>query len=214
MLSMKDTPMSKIKTAPVDMFTTLRSRLFLGPMLRDVKAIQASISRFGLLSPIVISRANGRLVVIDGRKRLAAIRRLEFLGRLPRSLVNIPYVELEEIRKNPAKTPGLMSNRDLYTTVTELFKQDQSVDQIAADLFLSRSCIRQILTLAHLSPRLRRAFFDRTINFDRARAYAALPKHSQQDRAFMTLGPFADGQAILDHLKKAIPQTPEFRMVA
>jgi len=198
---MKDGPMSKIKTAPVDMFTTLRSRLLLGRMLTDVKSVQASIARHGLLSPIVVSQANGRLIVVDGRKRLAAIRRLEFMGRLPRSLVNIPYIELKDVRQTPAQTPALMSNRDLYKTVTDMFMAKQDVDYIATELFLSRNCIRQVLTLSRLSPRLRRSFFDRIIDFNRARAYAAIPKHKAQERAFLALGPFANGQAILDHVK-------------
>ena len=143
--------MSRINTAPVDMFTTLRPRLYIGQLLQDIKAIQASISRFGLLSPIVISRSEGRLVVVDGRKRLAAIRRLEFMGRLPRSLVNIPYIELEDSRETVSDAPQLMSNRDLYTTVTQMFSATQDVAQIASDLYLSRKCIKQVLTLARLS---------------------------------------------------------------
>ena len=199
--------MSQLKTAPVNMFTTLRPRLYVGRMLHDIKSIQASILRFGLLSPIIVSRSEGRLIIIDGRKRLAAIRRLDFMGRLPRSLVNIPYVELEQTRDVISDAPQLMSNRDLYTTVTQMFQETQDVAQIASDLYLSRKCVKQVLTLARLSSRLRRAFFDRTIDFDRARAYAALPKHADQERTFMTLGPFAKAKAILDHAMA--PQKPK-----
>lgn len=197
--------MSQIKTAPVDMFTTLRPRLYVGRLLQDIKAVQASISRFGLLSPIIVSRSEGRLVVVDGRKRLAAIRRLEFMGRLPRSLVNIPYIELTDARQTVADAPALMSNRDLYMTVTDMFRAHQDVALIASDLFLSRKCVKQVLTLARLSSRLRRAFFDRTINFDQAKTYAALPEHKAQERVFMALGPFAEGQAILDYALKPAP---------
>ena len=207
--------MSRINTAPVDMFTTLRPRLYIGQLLQDIKAIQASISRFGLLSPIVISRSEGRLVVVDGRKRLAAIRRLEFMGRLPRSLVNIPYIELEDSRETVSDAPQLMSNRDLYTTVTQMFSATQDVAQIASDLYLSRKCIKQVLTLARLSSRLRRAFFDRTIDFNQAKAYAALPKHTDQERTFMSLGPFAKAKAVLDHAASAEPaKIPSLRLAA
>ena len=197
--------MSHMKTAPVDMFTTLRPRLFVGRLLQDIKAVQASISRFGLLSPIIVSRSEGRLIVVDGRKRLAAIRRLEFMGRLPRSLVNIPYIELTDARQTAADAPALMSNRDLYVTVTGMFSSHQDVAQIASDLYLSRKCITQVLTLARLSTRLRKAFFDRTIDFNQAKTYAALPEHKLQERSFMALGPFADEQDILDFATKAEP---------
>jgi len=197
--------MSQIKTAPVDMFITLRPRLFVGQLLKDIKAVQASISRFGLLSPIVVSKSGGRLIVVDGRKRLAAIRRLDFMGRLPRSLVNIPYVNLGDTEKGLTDTPALMSNRDLYVTVTDMFRAHQDVSFVASELFLSRKCVTQVLTLARLSPRLRRAFFDRTIDFTRARTYAALPEPKVQDRTFMALGPFADEQSILDYVAKPAP---------
>ncbi len=200
--------MSHIKTAPVDMFITLRPRLFVGQLLQDVKSVQASISKFGLLSPIVISRSEGRLVVVDGRKRLAAIRRLEFMGRLPRSLVNIPYIEVQNLRQTEADAPALMSNRDLYMTVTNMFREHQDVTQIANDLYLCRNIVRQILTLARLSTRLRKAFFDRVIDFRQAKAYAALPDQSVQESSFMALGPFAEAQSILDFAAK--PETRVF----
>ena len=202
--------MSQIKTAPVDMFTTLRPRLLVGRLLQDIKSIQASISRFGLLSPIIVSRSKGRLIVVDGRKRLAAIRRLDFMGRLPRSLVNIPYIELGDARQVDSDAPALMSNRDLYVTITDMFRREQDIAQIASDLYLSRNCVKQVLTLARLAPRIRKAFFDHTINFTQAKTYAALPEHDDQLRAFMALGPFAQSQDILDFAAKpqATPAMP------
>ncbi len=214
---MKDTPMSYIETASVDMFTTLRSRLLRGQTLQDVKAMQASIARFGLLSPIVISRAQGRLIVVDGRKRLAAIKRLSFMGRLPRSLVNIPFIEVDIAQTKQSKTPALMSNRELYTTVTDMFTAHQDIDAIAADLFLPRESVRQVLTLAHLSPRLRRAFFDKVIDFSRAKAFATMPNHKAQELVFMALGPFADENEILNFGKTHnTPTAPaqRIRMIA
>lgn len=195
------------KTAPVDMFTTLRPRLLLGRMLKDVKAIQASIARFGLLSPIVVSRQDGRLIVVDGRKRLAAIRRLDFMGRLPRSLVNIPYIELSHMRQSPAATPALMSNRELYETVVKMFRHNQDVEAIASELYLSRKCITQVLTLARLAPPLRKAFFNQTIDFERARAYAAIPGQMAQEEVFNVLGPFADANAIIDYVRTPLSFT-------
>ena len=206
--------MSQLKTAPVNMFTTLGPRLYVGPLLQDIKAVQASILRFGLLSPIIVSRSEGRLVILDGRKRLAAIRRLEFMGRLPRSLVNIPYIEVKDAREAVSDAPPLMSNRDLFTTVTRLFKQNQDIGQIASELYLSRKCIKQVLTLTRLSARLRRAFFDRIIDFNRATAYAALPKHTVQDRTFMALGPFAKADAILKYAAAPRVSKPALELAA
>ena len=86
-----------------------------------------------------------------------------------------------------------------------MFRADQDVALIASDLYLTRNCVKQVLTLSRLSQRLRRAFFDRTISFGQAKAYAALPEHKVQERVFMALGPFAEGQAILDYALKPAP---------
>ena len=208
--------MSHVKTAPVDMFTTLRPRPFMGRLLKDIKAVQASISQYGLLSPIIVSRTNNQLVVLDGRKRLAAIKRLAFMGRLPRSLVNIPYLEIQDMPRAADPTPALMSNRELYQTVTQMFRNTQDVEYIASELFLTRKGVKQILTLCRLSPRLRRSFFDKTISFESARAYAAFPSHNIQEQIFSALGPFAEGQDILDHgHKNPTPEAPApLRLVA
>jgi len=39
-----------------------------------------------------IYRAEQKLIVIDGQKRLMALRKLRFKGRLPASLMRVPYV--------------------------------------------------------------------------------------------------------------------------
>jgi len=197
--------MAHFNTASVDMFITLRSRLYRGQVLKEIKAVQASIERFGLLSPIVVTRQAEKLVIVDGRKRLAAIRRLDFAGRLPRSLVNIPYVELADVQNDAPRMPALMSNRELYETTLNMFRRSQDVASIAADLYLSHKDVRNVLTLACLSPRLRGAFFDRTINFHQARAFAAIANHIQQDRAFMSLGPFCGPEDIIDYIRKPKP---------
>ena len=194
--------MSHMKTASVDMFTTLRPRLLVGQVLQDIKSIQASIARFGLLSPIVVTRSGNRLIIVDGRKRLAAIRRLAFAGRLPRSLVNIPYVEVKDAKQSASDAPSLMSNRDLFNTIIGMFREHHDVTKIAADLCLCRKIVKQVLMLGHLSPRLRRAFFDRTLDFSQAKVYAAMPDHKTQEEVFLTLGPFAKDQAILNFAQK------------
>ena len=203
------TPQAKFQTAPVDKFTFARPRILVGDLLQDVKTLQNSILRFGLLSPIIVRRHNGRLFVVDGRKRLAAIRRLRFAGQLPRSLVNIPYTELKDLNTAESPTPALMSNRELYTTVTDAFKGGADTEQIAQDLYLSRRCISQVLTLSRLSARLRGLFFEKVINFDQARTYAAQPRHALQNAVFGALGPFAAADKIREYLENTAQHTTQ-----
>ena len=202
-------PQANLQTAPVDKFTFARPRILVGSLLQDIKSLEKSIVKFGLLSPIIVRAHKGKLVVVDGRKRLAAIRRLRFAGVLPRSLVNIPYTELQNSLAAESPTPALMSNRELYRTVTEAFKGGTDIALIAEDLYLSRRCVAQILTLSRLSTRLRALFFEKIINFDQARTYAAQPRHMVQNAVFGALGPFAGADDIRKQLMSAVQAPAE-----
>ena len=79
---------TELKTAPLNAFKTLRAPILCGQNLNDVKNLERSILEFGLMSPVIVSVAGKDLVVIDGKKRLAAIKRLSFAGTLL-SLIHI-----------------------------------------------------------------------------------------------------------------------------
>lgn len=189
--------------APVDRFQLLRGRLLTGNRLRDVRALQDSIIRFGLLSPIVAIENAGQLIVVDGRKRMAAIRRLGFEGRLPRSLARIPYLLTDDMTAAERRVPILVSNRDLFTALLNQFHDGTSVTVMADRFCISHQCVRDILSLSRLDPVLRDAFFQRVINFSQARAYATLPDRRAQVERLRELGPFAMPKEILEETSPA-----------
>ena len=87
--------------APLSDFALPRSPILVGQALKSVRELEASIARFGLLAPVVVTRGStdGRWTVVDGRKRLLAIRRLGFGGNLPSrphtsALVNPLFTEV------------------------------------------------------------------------------------------------------------------------
>lgn len=189
--------------APVDRFQLLRGRLLTGNRLRDVKALQDSIIRFGLLSPIVAIDRAGHFIVVDGRKRIAAIRRLAFEDRLPRSLTHIPYLLTDEMTAAERRVPILVSNRDLFAALLKQFHDGASVTEMADRFCISHQCVRDILSLSRLDPAVRAAFFRRVINFSQARAYAALPDRRAQVARLRELGLFATPKQILEETSRA-----------
>jgi hypothetical protein len=88
--------------AEIYRFRTPLPKVLEGEYLRAVSAIEHSLCRQGLMTPLVVSltpaaqagaqRAEQKLIVIDGQKRLMALRKLRFKGRLPASLMRVPYV--------------------------------------------------------------------------------------------------------------------------
>lgn len=192
MLCTSDT--QTVQHATVDEFRLLRGKLLGGAHLRDVKSLQESIARFGLLSPIIVVRRAATLVVVDGRKRLAAIRRLSFQGRLPRSLVRIPYLIASEAAPHRSM---LIHNRELYDAISEQMQAGTNLDTLADTYHLSRQCVRDILTLTRLDSIIREAFFNRLINISQAKAYAAIPDRVAQIRRLRQMGLFATADDIL-----------------
>ncbi|GHA96679.1 hypothetical protein GCM10009069_19640 [Algimonas arctica] len=195
MLSTAYTPIPN--HAPVEEFSLLRSTLLCGKKLRDIRTLQDSIARYGLFSPILAIKRAGKLIVVDGRKRLAAIKRLSFEGRLPRSLVKIPYLLITDTTAVERRAPMIVANADLYDAVLERFRAGSTVSELTAHFQISHQCVRDILTLSRLHGLIRAAFFAKMINFAQTQAYAALPKPDDQLTCFNDLGPFAKPADIL-----------------
>ncbi|MGB6231690.1 MAG: ParB/RepB/Spo0J family partition protein [Litorimonas sp.] len=194
----------------MDRFDVPRGYVLSGQTLREVASLEDSIAERGLLSPIVVIECSDRLVVVDGRKRLAAIRRLAFKGRLPASLSRIPYILTSQMKADERRAPVLVSNRELYRAVIEEFRSGDRVGTLSHRHNLSRQCVRDIISLSRLSPVLRAAFFERLIDFSQARAYAAIPDPDIQLLRLKALGPFASaseilGNAIPDAIRNSAP---------
>ena len=192
MLCTSDT--QNIQHATVDEFSQLRRPVLCGARLKDIRSLQESIARYGLLSPIIIVKRGPEMIVVDGRKRLSAILRLAFLGRLPLSLVRIPYMIASNVE---SRRSALMNNRELYEAVAKQARDGRMIDDIATDVHLSRQCIRNILALSRLDPILRDAFFRKLLTLPQALAFAAIPDTYRQLRQLRRLGLFASASDIL-----------------
>lgn len=88
--------------AQLHLFRAPLPKVLQGEYLRAVNEIERSLCRQGLLAPLIVSqnpaaqagspRTERKLIIIDGQKRLMALRRLCFDGRLPAGLMTVPYV--------------------------------------------------------------------------------------------------------------------------
>lgn len=186
-----------VMTSKIDNFRSPTTRILFGERLKDVQQIQHSIAKHGLLNPIMVMHHGKKLVVIDGKKRLAALRRMRFAGELPRSLVNVPYILVSQKNNYECGFISLLSNRERFEEVLKLRRKGFGLMEIAAELYMSKNCVKDLLRIALLSPRLQQAFFGGTITTDQARAFATLPTMDAQDQLLIALGPFANAPDIL-----------------
>jgi ParB-like chromosome segregation protein Spo0J len=188
-------------TAKLADFRAPTTRILFGQRLKEVQQIEASIARHGLLNPLIVMQRGKRLIVVDGKKRLAALRRMKFNGTLPRSLVNVPYVLIGKEHKLDNSGLSLLSNEERFEEVRRLRSQGRSFTEIASMLYISNRCVKDLTAVSLLSPRLRQAYFGGTISSAQARAFASIPNMDAQDNLLIALGPFADAPEILSAIE-------------
>lgn len=186
-----------ISTTTLADFRSPTSRILFGERLKEVIQIQNSIAAHGLLNPLIVMQRGNKFIIVDGKKRLAALRRMSFTGTLPRSLVNVPYILVSEAEEHKARPMSLLSNQERYEEVVKLRKRGLSLMEIAAELYISKNCVKDLLRIALLSSRLRKAYFGGAITMAQARAFATLPNLDAQDQLLIALGPFANAPEIL-----------------
>lgn len=190
-----------INTAKLSHFRAPTTRILFGDRLKEVQQIQDSIAAHGLLNPLVVMPRGNKFVIVDGKKRLAALRRMKFAGELPRSLIYVPYILVSQQEDYKPRAMSLLSNQERYEEVVKSRQQGLSLMEIASELYISKQCVKDLLRIALLSPRLRQAYFGGTISIDQARAFATLPNTDTQDQLLIALGPFANAPDILSAIE-------------
>lgn len=180
-----------LRTAKISEFRAPTPKILFGERLAEITDLETSIAAYGLLKPLKVCRASNKLVVIDGRKRLTALRRMRFKNTLPRSLTAVPYVMSTE------PVPHIQSAQQQYISLIQLENSGVSRADAAEKLCLSAPEHRALRSIDRLSDYLKNAFLKGAITAEQARAFATIPNHNSQERLLMYLGPFASPEEIL-----------------
>ena len=175
---------------------------------RHVLPLASSIAKDGLLNPIKLKKIGQRLKVIDGKKRLMALKLLVKSGKLPRSLVNVPVIITtnEAMPKpqpeRPLRRPELLSDAELTQSIVTAHNLGQSEPEIAKRFECSAQTVTLALSLKRLHPQIVDYFKSGHLSLEQAAAFATLQRPDAQWRLLQELGPFAHAKTVIAAILK------------
>lgn len=172
--------------------------------VNGIHAIAKRILRDGLLNPLIVIPLSGaksgtQFIVVDGVKRLRALKALAKAGRLPRSLTQIPVAISPTPDAVPVSSlrPVLLSDAELSRAIQVAYQEGQTCYAIAERFDCSEAVVSYALSFDNLNPQIRDYFESGHISLEQAAAFASLENPDAQWRLLQELGPFAHAKEVI-----------------
>lgn len=198
-------PDTKYFRAELAIFKSSMPTVLYGEPLKSVQRMQDSIAKLGLLTPITVSRQGDHLMVVDGRKRLAALHRLNFQGDLPAALQSIPYVIVNTVRHRRLalgkEQLPLLVNDQKYNLVMDMVDEGRGFSEIADMLYVPRDYVLMMTRIGQLSPELQQTFLEDVLTVSQVHAFASIPNLKAQAKLLEMLGPYVEAPSVMEALK-------------
>lgn len=155
----------------------------------QVESLALSIQRVGLILPLAVRTDGdpGRFYVIDGNRRLAALRKVVPSDTWTTHMV--PTIEHETLDGLELSMIANVERADLhpvdrFEVFDALFKAGHSVEAIAQRSLLTTRQVDQALALAGIHPAIRDAWREDKIDADTAKAFTVEPDQDRQLKVY------------------------------
>jgi hypothetical protein len=174
---------------------------FLNPGKRNASAmwLSRSIIRDGLLNPLVVTQQGGKFIVIDGKKRLNALRQMAKSKRLSKAMTKIPCIVQSTLTLSPVENrrPLLMSGPELAHKIILEAQGATSHMSIAQRFECDLSVVEDCLSLSALHPEILLHFNSGAVTLEQAAALATIENMKAQLDLLQQLGPFVSNTEIV-----------------
>ncbi|WP_026942048.1 ParB/RepB/Spo0J family partition protein [Hellea balneolensis] len=164
--------------------------------------VKNSIEKDGLLNPLIVIKQKGRFIVVDGKKRLLALRELAKSSKFRRALYKIPCIVdcTAEVGAEPTR-PALMTGPELVHKIIQSVGRGMSRAMLAQRYECSASVIEDALSLRNLNPRLLKAFNNGSLTLEQSAAFATIDNPNAQWTLLLQLGPSVSNADIISAIK-------------
>lgn len=152
----------------------------------DLSTLTKSIEQLGLLQPIILSPLpDGRYMVVDGRRRLAALRDLGYKVLPERAYTFAPQIGGDTaLMSHAANTERKALTPSEELAQLEALAKEYTMEELATRLGRSPGWIARRLKIRNLTPKWRKVLDDpelsRLWSFEKLSLIATLPAHSQE----------------------------------
>ncbi len=186
----------------------LKSLTFDTPLARlkfkfksQMNHIKDSIARDGLLNPLIVVKKAKKFEVIDGKKRLRALKALSKSPLFARALTKVPCIIKDSFETDTITLandrPSLMTESELAHAILKETQKGASTIHIAERFNCSLQIVEDASSLSTLGSKVMKCFSDGSINLEQAAALATVPNPKAQWDLLQHLGPFASDETII-----------------
>ena len=184
------------------LITSDRMTVFPKKTVRGFASIKNSIEKDGLLNPLIVVKQKGKYLVIDGKKRLLALRALAKSKLFRRALYKVPCIvdNTDQVNAEPDR-PTLLSGPELAHKIISMVESGISPVTVAQRYECSMSVIEDSLALRRLHPEILLCFNNNTLSLEQAAAFATIDNISAQWSLLLQIGPFMSNTDIIAAIK-------------
>ena len=145
----------------------------------NLQELSDSIQKYGIIQPLIVTRADGGYELIAGERRLRAAK-MAGLARVPVIVRDVEKQEqleislLENIQRHDLNP---IEEAVAYKRLLDEFNMTQ--EELSARLGKSRPALANMLRLLHLPQEIQRALAEGRISYSAARVIVGLPENEQ-----------------------------------
>lgn len=155
---MKDNTISEVRELPLTDLVIGKNNVRLSDVGKDIDELAASISKIGLLEPIIVCPAEteGKFEILTGQRRFLAHQHLKketILAAIISQKVDETTAKVISLTENLVRRD--MNRRDLITVCTELYKRYGSIKDVADETGLPASKVSLYVKYDRLKPELK-----------------------------------------------------------
>ncbi len=152
--------------------------------IEDLETLKTSISKDGVLQPLLVRKIGDRYQLVAGERRLRASRELA-LEKVPVILTSIPDERLLEVALVENIHRADLNPVELAQAYRHLMDfRDWTQDQLSTEIGVSRSAISNTIRLLDLPEDIRRALVRGQISMGHAKVLLGMPDEKTRRRIF------------------------------